>query len=271
MKRILSLGAGVQSTCVALLAKHGEIPQVDAAIFADTGWEPQVVYRHLEWLETGADLPFPVYRVEAVNLRESVIQASRGESGGVVAIPYHIDGGGIGARQCTHRSKLVPLYRKARELAGLHPGQRTPGDAPVVEFLIGISTDEAHRAKDSRDAWSHNSWPLLDLGMSRSDCLRWIAEHGYPTPPRSSCIGCPFHSDAYWRALRDHSPAEFGDAVQVDEAMRACGGMAGMRRLQFMHKSRRPLGSVVFEGDGQLEFEGVEREFDNECEGLCGT
>lgn len=37
--RALSLGAGVQSTTMALMAAHGEIgPMPDCAIFADTGW-----------------------------------------------------------------------------------------------------------------------------------------------------------------------------------------------------------------------------------------
>jgi hypothetical protein len=39
--RVLSLGAGVQSTTLALLAAHGEVgPMPDCAIFADTRWEP---------------------------------------------------------------------------------------------------------------------------------------------------------------------------------------------------------------------------------------
>lgn len=43
--RALSLGAGVQSTTMALMAAHGEIqPMPDCAIFADTGWEPKAVY-----------------------------------------------------------------------------------------------------------------------------------------------------------------------------------------------------------------------------------
>ena len=49
--RVLSLGAGVQSTTLALLAVRGEIgPMPDCAIFADTGWEPRAVYEHLTWL-----------------------------------------------------------------------------------------------------------------------------------------------------------------------------------------------------------------------------
>ncbi len=43
---VLSLGAGVQSTCMALMAAKGEItPMPDYAIFADTA-EPRHVYEH---------------------------------------------------------------------------------------------------------------------------------------------------------------------------------------------------------------------------------
>jgi len=45
--RILSLGAGVQSSTLALMIAKGEIPMVDCAIFADTMGEPKAVY---EWL-----------------------------------------------------------------------------------------------------------------------------------------------------------------------------------------------------------------------------
>lgn len=45
--RLLSLGAGVQSTAVLLLACNGEIPPSDHALFADTGWEPRAVYQQL--------------------------------------------------------------------------------------------------------------------------------------------------------------------------------------------------------------------------------
>lgn len=50
---ILSLGAGVQSSTLALMAARGEVPgfpKLDCAIFADTQDEPASVYRWLEWL-----------------------------------------------------------------------------------------------------------------------------------------------------------------------------------------------------------------------------
>ena len=52
--RCLSLGAGIQSSTVLLLACEGVIPRFDVALFADTGWEPKAVYEHLDWLEDKA-------------------------------------------------------------------------------------------------------------------------------------------------------------------------------------------------------------------------
>ena len=57
--RILSLGAGVQSSTLALMIEKGEVPMVDAAIFSDTFGEPKAVYEWLEWLKK--QLSFPIY------------------------------------------------------------------------------------------------------------------------------------------------------------------------------------------------------------------
>lgn len=76
---MLSLGAGVQSTTLALMAAHGHFGSLDCAIFADTGWEPAAVYEHLRWLMSPNVLPFPVHIVSARNLRESLIAAGNGK------------------------------------------------------------------------------------------------------------------------------------------------------------------------------------------------
>ena len=68
--RILSLGAGVQSTTLALMIEKGEIPMVDCAIFSDVGAEPKLVYKHLEWLEK--QLSYPVYKVQWRNLKDFI-------------------------------------------------------------------------------------------------------------------------------------------------------------------------------------------------------
>jgi 3'-phosphoadenosine 5'-phosphosulfate sulfotransferase (PAPS reductase)/FAD synthetase len=47
---VISLGAGVQSSTMAIMAAKGDLPPVDVAIFADTGNEPKAVYTYLNYL-----------------------------------------------------------------------------------------------------------------------------------------------------------------------------------------------------------------------------
>lgn len=187
--RALSLGAGLQSTTLALMAAHGEIgPMPDCAIFADTGWEPEAVYDHLAWLMSPNVLPFPVHIVSNGNIREQLIAAGQGNrwasipafaktvtpAGATVPVFDEDDEGelievatrqtstetvsiGMIRRQCTTDYKIVPIRRKVRELAGL-TRKRSPS-FPVVECWIGISTDEIVRAKPSFEAWQVKRFP----------------------------------------------------------------------------------------------------------------
>ncbi|WP_404924720.1 hypothetical protein [Mesorhizobium sp. ORM16] len=267
--RVLSLGAGVQSTTLALMAAHGHFGSLDCAIFADTGWEPAAVYEHLRWLMSPNVLPFPVHIVSARNLRESLIAAGNGERwASIPAFTRTVDRRGnvsIGMirRQCTTTSKIEPIRRKVRELAGL-TRKRSP-TYPVVHQWLGISMDEVVRMKPSRAAWQLNRFPLIESRMTRKDCLDWLKSHGYPKPPKSACIGCPFHSDAMWRSMRNNDPAAWDDAVEVDRAIRT--GLRGIRGEVFLHRS----GVALDEADlstaadhGQLDL------WPNECEGMCG-
>ena len=46
---VISLGVGVQSSAMALMAAKGELPMPDCAVFADTGAEPSSIYSYLEF------------------------------------------------------------------------------------------------------------------------------------------------------------------------------------------------------------------------------
>ena len=260
--RVLSLGAGVQSTTLALMAAHGEIgPMPDCAIFADTGWEPKAVYDHLAWLVPL--LPFPVHQVSAGDIRKDILQRSNSTGQRFAAVPWHIimpnGEDAMGRRQCTKEYKIVPIRRKVRELLG---GKTPKGGA---EMWIGISTDEILRMSPSRIGYVVNRWPLIEQRLNRNDCLRWLERQGYAEPPKSACIGCPFNNDLRWRELRNDRPDEWQDAVEVDAAIRR---QPGFRGQQFMHRSHKPLDQVdlsTAEDRGQLNL------FNNECEGMCGV
>lgn len=264
--RVLSLGAGVQSTTLALMAAHGEIgPMPDVAIFADTGWEPKPVLEHLRWLSSGNVLPFDIITVQAMDLREHVTERAQAEHGRFISLPFFLKGGGMGRRQCTREAKIDPVKRDIRRLLGVPKGHHATKFR--VEQWIGISTDEMQRMAQARDAWITNRWPLIEARMSRGDCYAWLKKHGYPIPPKSSCIGCPFHSDAFWRDMQINDPDSFADAVAVDHALRANGKVRGMDRQEYMHRSCKPLGEIDFEAITG----GAEMDFASECSGTCGT
>ena len=269
--RALSLGAGVQSTTLALMAAHGAVgPMPDCAIFADTGWEPKAVYEHLDWLMAPNVLPFPVFIVGPGNMRDNLLAAGRGERwASIPAFARSVDRRGnvsVGMirRQCTGDYKIEPIRRKVRELVQL-TRKRSPTFA-VVEQWIGISFDEVIRMKPSREAWQRNRWPLIEERMTRRDCLAWLRERDYPDPPKSACIGCPFHDNSRWRAMRDHDEEAWRDAIDVDRAIRT--GIRGIRGEVYLHRSGVPLEEAdlsTLADHGQLDL------WPNECEGMCGV
>ena len=202
---VLSMGGGVQSSVMALMAGEGAFARVpDCAIFADTRWEPPSVYEHIEWLKD--KLSFPLHIVDnGRSLREDVqTLASHSGHRRYVDIPVYLKGGdgeadGIGRRQCTENYKVKPIRRRIREMLGLKPRQRVPAGT-TVEMWLGISTDEAIRMKDSRDRWITNRYPLVEAGMSRRDCADWWGPgttgpwNARPAPPAPSN-----HAQGGWR------------------------------------------------------------------------
>lgn len=259
MKHIISLGAGVQSSTMALMAAKGEItPMPDCAIFADTQAEPKPVYEWLDCLEK--QLPFPIYRVTAGNLEEATLKIYTGKKGQKYTkhhIPAYSKGlnqeaNAMFQRHCTMDFKIVPLKRKAK---ALFPGHK-------LTMWIGISLDEVVRMKPSRVKYIEHIWPLIDKRMTRHSCLIWMQKNGYPTPPRSACYFCPFHNDAEWKRL---SKEDFDRAVVYEKKMQEAFLKAdGYTSEPFLHKQRVPLDKVKFIKDEQDLF-------NNECEGHCGV
>jgi hypothetical protein len=256
--RVLSLGAGVQSTTLALMAAHGEIgPMPDCAIFADTGEEPTAIYEHLRWLGSGNALPFPVHVIKTGPLGERLFDDNEAR------IPVYTTEG-MRRRQCTKNYKVAPLQRKFRELLGKGPRDYiAPG---TVENWVGISTDEIFRLAPSRQRYITRRDPLLEKRMSRWDCTNWLTDHGYPIPAKSSCVFCPYRSNKQWQALRDRDPQGWARAIEIDERLRQPEGLAMFKGPTFVHRSAVPLRDAdLNKVDAQINL------FNNECEGMCGV
>lgn len=251
---VLSFGGGVQSTSLILLALEGSI-KIDAAVFADTKWEPVAVYEHVERIRSLCNsVGFPFHVVSAGSLREaSLRERSR------TAIPMHLkkpDGShAMSRRSCTRDFKIRVVQRKVREILGGSTRNK------FVDMVLGISLDEAAaRMTDSRISWASNVYPLVDLGWRRNNCEDINAERGFAAP-RSACIACPFRSDEHWLLL---TPQERDEACDYEDAAKAVNVLDAD---VFLHKSRKPLRDV---------FDSLEENAwrnpsmtDDECSGFC--
>lgn len=281
IRRVLSLGAGVQSSVLALLLSEDapelieqDYPKPDAAIFADTGWEPDYVYQHLDWLED--KLTYPLIRVKSGNIKENIRKGRTPSGHAFIDVPFYLvdeDGKkGMLWRQCTNHYKIRPILRQVRRDAGGQRGRPFP-KGKRVEMWLGISTDEVGRMKPSREKWIEHRWPLVDIGMSRQDCIDWFASR-YPERrlPRSACVICPYRSDKHWIELKQYEPDSFEEAVRFDRWLRNSATNPVRKVVNgrpYLHSARRPLDSVISEREANNI--DLTNHFNNECEGHCGV
>ena len=242
--RVLSLGAGLDSTTLLLMSEHGEVTKLDYAIFADTQAEPQYVYETLEWLTQATRIP--IIRTSAGNLGQAVLSALNMQNVGHVGQPPFwvkndpnktyatADSGGSLWRKCTSDYKIRPIRQVIRQLVGAKPRGRLPKEVHVEQW-IGFTLDDLGRTFCSDVQWITNVFPLiLPKRMRRRDCEAWLTKHGYPVPEKSSCTFCPYHDNAYWLRMQTERPDEFAGAVAFERQLHT-GKLPGVRGKVYLH------------------------------------
>lgn len=270
--RILSLGAGVQSSTIALMAEHGDIEAIDFAIFADTQAEPKFVMEWLKWLES--KLSFPIYRVSRGSLTHDQLSIRNPKPGRTCVkgkIPAYVlnpDGTkGMFGRKCTSDYKIQPIEKKVKEIIGIKRFSKK--NEIKVHQIIGISVDEAQREKPSKRSEIRHVYPLLDLYMTRSDCLNWMKKNGYPVPPKSACIYCPFHSDAAWQELKNSN--EWDEIVRFERELQRLARLDTVTKgIPYLHRDCVPIDQVDLKPKNNFKLHQLSM-FGNDCEGLCGV
>ncbi|MFE9491443.1 hypothetical protein ACFYNF_34235 [Streptomyces sp. NPDC006641] len=249
----------MQSTTLLMLSADGTLPKIDAAIFADTGWEPAAVYDHLDRLEREVAQPagIPIHRVSTGNIRDDALNPEARFAQMPLYIRGHGGGQGMLRRACTSEYKVKPIKVQVRQMLGYpHPSPVPKGT--FVEQWIGISSDESSRAARMSDdvQYMRSQFPLLlmqggtgrwsSVGWTRADCQRYLTANGFPETPKSACIGCPYTGNARWRQIQDQRPAEWADAVKFDSEIRhgnarAIANGTPLNGEAFLHRSRMPL------------------------------
>ena len=189
--RVLSFGGGLQTTALAILMAQGKV-QADMAVFADTGGEKPETYWYMqEWVEPlFAKLRVPFHRVK------------RKSAGGLSLYDKlwkYKDIPSLIKRQCSANFKVQVI-------------QEFVGKEAI--HLIGFSTDEAKRA--DKPIHKGKLFPLIELGLSASDCWHIIQSYGWPIPLKSSCFFCPFQRWTEWLWLRMNHPELFEKALALE-------------------------------------------------------
>jgi 3'-phosphoadenosine 5'-phosphosulfate sulfotransferase (PAPS reductase)/FAD synthetase len=217
--QVLSYGGGVQSTAIILMAIDGEIPRPDIVVFADTGSELPSTYSTVGAIHALCDqhgIPFEIVRSNfgestdlpgAHDLHEWYLHYAR--------LPM------VGQPRCTFNFKIYPVRRFVKTLVD----QSQP--KPWVSQWLGITTDEAHRARESEVQWSESLYPLIDADLSREDCAAYISKH-YPEleVSKSGCFCCPYQSAKKWIKLKVEHP----DLFDISRSMEIAAAKNGVKR-----------------------------------------
>lgn len=271
--RILSLGAGVQSSTLLMKIYNGEIAPVDYAIFADTGNEPKEVYDWFEYLKDKVKDKIEITIVKNERNTGNIAEDILSEVGFFASIPVYTKNKeteklGITLRSCTDRYKIRPIQEKVREILEVDNLR-----GKVVEIVMGISSDEIQRAKYPPNKWQVNCYPLVENNISRHQCLEYFGKLGMPRPPRSACIICPYHHANEWENLKVNSPEEFEYAANFDDKLREENTKSQFAKKLgselYLYKERIPLREATFKEKSKDDFQGSL--FDDECEGYCGV
>jgi hypothetical protein len=96
-----------------------------------------------------------------------------------------------------------------------------PDDVQMLGYHVG----EEGRAARTRETEPGIEWafPLIDRGLTKSDCLAIIDRAGIALPemyqmgyPHNNCVGCPKGGMGYWNAVRVDFPETFTRMAELE-------------------------------------------------------
>jgi hypothetical protein len=89
---------------------------------------------------------------------------------------------------------------------------------------------------------------------------------GFPTPPRSACVFCPYQSDEEWLRLKTEEPDQFARAVRFEREYQRLKMQTVSQKgfIPYLHAARRPLDQITF------IVKPTQLALFNECGGHCG-
>lgn len=210
--RVFSSGAGHQSVAAGVLSAQQKI-DFPVHLFANVGDDSE----DPETLAYAREVLAPFLADNGIEYHElqrpgpTLLELALDPGGKRVHIPVRgSETGKPFGRQCTDKFKVQVVNNWIK-------AHGATADTPTA-VGIGISVDEIQRATGRHGVqYRRVEYPLLTLGLRRSDCTAIIRAAGLPEPPPSSCYFCPFHRPSTWAEMRRDRPDLFAKAAGVEE------------------------------------------------------
>jgi hypothetical protein len=251
--RTFSYGGGVQSTAALVLAARREI-DFDTFLFANTGDDSE----HPATLRYVREVAMPYAAGRGIALhelsrvkRDGTVETLMGRISNPdrksVGIPVRMQSGAPAIRSCTIDFKIRVIHRWVKATVG-KTGTWTTG--------LGISLDEISRARSGSDEERETlEYPLIDLRLSRQDCVNIIEREGIPVPGKSSCYFCPYHSRAFWARQQREEPELFARSAALERFLSERSQRLGHGPL-YLTDALVPLDMAIVDvGQQELDFE----------------
>jgi hypothetical protein len=89
------------------------------------------------------------------------------------------------------------LGYNAEEQKRVEKSERAFAEHQPVRIAFGFNSDEGVRISKAQrydTPLRHGWYPLVEWGMNREDCLRYLKEVTGETWPKSACVACPFNA-----------------------------------------------------------------------------
>ena len=250
--RILSCGAGMQSTALALMAcenavhrvpVHPLVPVYDAVIYCDLGYEPPWVYEQVAFIQNACEANGIPFHILHTGLYEHYLQ-NFGERR-TCSVPFwSIGPDGKKAkmrRNCTIDFKITAIHKCARyELLGYKKYQRNrPEDLGAHEMHIGFSAEERQRIFDSYNPLFVNRFPLVEMGLTRPDNYKYVLEVWGLDTKASACCICPFHRNYFFKYLMDYHSECYNAVLRMDRLLEEKQPKTAIKSQLFISRSRK--------------------------------
>lgn len=227
--KILSCGAGQQSTALALMSCENKIspntfplvPVYDAILFCDLGAERKWVYDQVNFLmDICLKVDIPFYILQNKNLKEDYFD-NYGKKR-VCTIPFwSLDSNGKKGkmiRHCTIDYKIIQMQNFVRwHLLGYEKYQRLKQqDIGAHEFHIGFTAEESNRIFESKHPMFINKFPMVEMGIERKDNYKYVRERWGLQTRASACLFCPFHSNYFYKECKQNCPKDYQIVLDFD-------------------------------------------------------